>query len=596
MDKGNILYLYDLPKDSVTSIKIEEAYKAKTGESLPEGLQIRRDLNKPFYSGMIKFSDQTKLNEAAKKMKFFEIDKKPCRALPFDRELLGSNKQQLANRNIFLKGFDKNLTPADLYNKFGDIEIKSLKVSLNDDHTSRGYGFITLQNEADKDKAFQKANELNIQAMPYAPKDRTDLRKTINNAYVKNFPTSWTEDDLRKMFQEFGTIKSIKVMKMERGGVESAFGFVCFEDPSDKTKGPQSVQNAIAALNGRKIDGGFELYVKEFLPKQTRMIEKSKEMLRFKNSKKRCNLYVRNFPPETTEDDLRNLFSAYGKIESIRLFPDPKKQVSEGEKPQYVYAFVCFENPDHATLAKTQLNQTNFNGKTLFINNYEIKELRRIQQEDLRDKADYQTHKKQNPNINLDIMNRPEVLAILQQLLSYMQQRFPAGGFRRRDQAPNPRRMNQPPQGMPQPMGQKPPQMPMPMPGMPGMAPPRMMPGQMPPVMMPQGMPQPMPQGMPPMMMAPPMAQLNPAIIDYMRKGAAVLPAVSLSNPQYKNQVGEVIYEYVEQIGGEDNAPKITGMLIDLPIEDIKGYLQDFNKLTQKVNEAKMLLQTPIPQ
>jgi len=37
--------------------------------------------------------------------------------------------------------------------------------------------------------------------------------------------------------------------------------------------------------------------------------------------------------------------------------------------------------------------------------------------------------------------------------------------------------------------------------------------------------------------------------------------------------VGEIIYEYVEKFAGEDKAPKITGMLIDLPIEEIHGYL-----------------------
>jgi soluble cytochrome b562 len=48
----------------------------------------------------------------------------------------------------------------------------------------------------------------------------------------------------------------------------------------------------------------------------------------------------------------------------------------------------------------------------------------------------------------------------------------------------------------------------------------------------------------------------------------------------------------VEKVAGEDNAPKITGMLIDLPIEEIKGYLHDFNRLVEKINEAKNLLGT----
>ena len=64
------------------------------------------------------------------------------------------------------------------------------------------------------------------------------------------------------------------------------------------------------------------------------------------------------------------------------------------------------------------------------------------------------------------------------------------------------------------------------------------------------------------------------------------------ANPNYKNQVGEFIFEYVEKLVGETKAPKITGMLIDLPIEEIQGYLQDFSKLEEKVKEADALLGT----
>jgi hypothetical protein len=42
--------------------------------------------------------------------------------------------------------------------------------------------------------------------------------------------------------------------------------------------------------------------VKQALSKEERKIEKLKEMMRYKNSKKRCNLYVKNFPPTTTEE------------------------------------------------------------------------------------------------------------------------------------------------------------------------------------------------------------------------------------------------------------------------------------------------------
>ena len=79
--------------------------------------------------------------------------------------------------------------------------------------------------------------------------------------------------------------------------------------------------------------------------------------------------------------------------------------------------------------------------------------------------------------------------------------------------------------------------------------------------------------------------------MEYNARGFQLVPAVVPQNPNYKAQVGEFIYEFVEKIAGEEKAPKITGMLIDLPVEEIKGYLVDFGKLQAKISEANTLLQ-----
>jgi len=102
----------------------------------------------------------------------------------------------------------------------------------------------------------------------------------------------------------------------------------------------------------------------------------------------------------------------------------------------------------------------------------------------------------------------------------------------------------------------------------------------------------PMPAQTPNMMMGGPGQTQMPMQQSYAQRGFYVLPAVTKSNPNYKTQVGEFIFEHVEKIAGEEQAPKITGMLIDLPIEDIKGYLQDYSKLEEKVREAETLLKT----
>jgi polyadenylate-binding protein len=227
------------------------------------------------------------------------------------------------------------------------------------------------------------------------------MRRAFNNIYVKNFPESWSEDDVKKMFGQYGNILSLHLIKNEKG----AFAFVCYGDAAgkDREAGPKAAMRAVQELDGTMMDGK-ELYVREALKKNERQIEKTKEMLRYKNSKKRCNLYVKNFPPNTTKEQLEELFGKYGEIENIKLFP------KEGES---LYAFVCFKNPEKASQAKAELNQTTFNGKQLYINHYEIKEIRKVQYEDVHDKTDFQNYKKQNLGYTVDLFNKPEIYALL---------------------------------------------------------------------------------------------------------------------------------------------------------------------------------------
>ena len=87
-----------------------------------------------------------------------------------------------------------------------------------------------------------------------------------------------------------------------------------------------------------------------------------------------------------------------------------------------------------------------------------------------------------------------------------------------------------------------------------------------------------------------PLVSNDPYANEYNVKGCSFMPAVNPQNPNYKNMIGEFIYEYVEKFVGEERAPKVTGMLIDLPTDEIKGYLYDFTKLHQKANEAVNVL------
>ena len=55
-----------------------------------------------------------------------------------------------------------------------------------------------------------------------------------------------------------------------------------------------------------------------------------------------------------------------------------------------------------------------------------------------------------------------------------------------------------------------------------------------------------------------------------------------------------MLYEHINGLVGP-KAPKVTGMLIDLPIEDIKLIMQDWSLLQTRVQQASELLDQQAP-
>ena len=76
----------------------------------------------------------------------------------------------------------------------------------------------------------------------------------MTKIYVGNLPFSATEDDIRKLFTEFGTVESVSLPTDRETGRPRGFGFVEMS-ASDASR-------AIQGLNGKSL-GGRPLRVNE---------------------------------------------------------------------------------------------------------------------------------------------------------------------------------------------------------------------------------------------------------------------------------------------------------------------------------------------
>lgn len=74
------------------------------------------------------------------------------------------------------------------------------------------------------------------------------------------------------------------------------------------------------------------------------------------------NIYVGNFSYETTEQELRDMFSEYGEVESVSVIQDRQTGRSRG------FGFVTMPSDDEAQAAIDGLNEKEVNGRTLKVN------------------------------------------------------------------------------------------------------------------------------------------------------------------------------------------------------------------------------------
>ncbi len=74
------------------------------------------------------------------------------------------------------------------------------------------------------------------------------------------------------------------------------------------------------------------------------------------------NIYVGNLSHETTEDDLRQAFEAFGQVESVNIIKDRFSGESRG------FGFVEMPSKDEAQTAIEEMNEKDLQGRALNVN------------------------------------------------------------------------------------------------------------------------------------------------------------------------------------------------------------------------------------
>ncbi|KAK6159322.1 hypothetical protein DH2020_006636 [Rehmannia glutinosa] len=314
-----------------------------------------------------------KTERALEELNFTPLGGKPIRIMYSHRD---PSVRRSGAGNIYIKNLDKEIDHKALHETFSSFgNILSCKVATDAYGQSMGYGFVQFASEESAQKAIEKLdgmllNGKQVYVGPFLSKQEREKsveKAKFTNVFVKNLSESITEDDLKKIFGEFGQITSTVVMRNE-DGTSKCFGFVNFENAENAAR-------AVESLNGQKFDNN-EWYVGRAQKKSERELELKN---RFEQSVKEAvdksqgsNLYVKNLDDSFGDDKLKELFSPFGSITSCKVMRDPKG-ISRGS------GFVAFSSPEEASRAISEMNGKVVVSKPLYVAPAQRKEDRRAQ-------------------------------------------------------------------------------------------------------------------------------------------------------------------------------------------------------------------------
>jgi len=257
--------------------------------------------------------------------------------------------------SLYVGDIDPDITEAQLYDRFaGAGQVLSIRVCRDQiTKQSLGYAYVNFHQPADAERALDTMNFDNISGKPmrimWSQRDPALRKSGVGNVFIKNLDKTIDNKALYDTFSTFGNILSCKIM-IDETGASKGYGFVHFETNEAAEQAIKHVNNML--LNDKKV------FVGRFLTKNQRA---ESDMM---SNRKFTNVYVKNFGDQMEDDQFRNMFEQHGEITSSIVVRD-----LEGKARGF--GFVNFKDAESADKAVKELNESEFNGKKMFVGRFQ---------------------------------------------------------------------------------------------------------------------------------------------------------------------------------------------------------------------------------
>ncbi|MBA0573056.1 hypothetical protein Golob_000351, partial [Gossypium lobatum] len=217
--------------------------------------------------GFVQFDNEESAQKAIEQLNGMLMNDKQVYVGPFVRKQeRDSAISNVKFNNVYVKNLSESTSDDDLKTIFGEFGlITSAVVMREPDGKSKGFGFVNFENADDAARAVESLNgkkfddkEWYVGKAQKKSERELDLKLQFEqsmkeaadkfqgaNLYVKNLDDSISDEKLKELFSQYGTITSCKVMR-DPSGISKGSGFVAFSTPEEASR-------ALAEMNGKMV-------------------------------------------------------------------------------------------------------------------------------------------------------------------------------------------------------------------------------------------------------------------------------------------------------------------------------------------------------
>lgn len=172
------------------------------------------------------------------------------------------------NAKLFVRNLSWSVTENDLYDLFGEVgEVLSVKIpTRREDGKPRGFAFVEMTSTEAGQQVIQQFNGYMLQNRDLSIDFQDESRESRSSGgsspmpnaklFVRNISNAVTENTLQELFQQVGSVCSVKIVMDRDTGESKGFGFVEMGSPEEAQQAIQTLNNTY--LSGKEIAIDFQ--------------------------------------------------------------------------------------------------------------------------------------------------------------------------------------------------------------------------------------------------------------------------------------------------------------------------------------------------